>query len=209
MKHFPIHDKGIFLGVALVFKDNNIWKLTYFRDDRLGPTFTMAEIATMITQGSHTTDRMLIAKLGFVIDAIEKYTNLPLTVLPRQKRNHGLTLVNEKIINPFLRMVQHERSGILSPWMADFMLPMYSSGRIIFEDVPSDSSMLFEVDHDSGCKSHVTGSSNISFCRFSGESSFLKNVQATFCQFNGATVKNQSMHNGYVYGRSEELRVCL
>lgn len=209
MKHFPIQHQGIFLGVALVFKDHSTWKLTYLRDDRLGPTFSMAEIAIMITTGCHTTDRMMIAKLGFVIHEIENYTELPLTSLPRQKRNNGMIIKDERILNPFLRMVRHEIGGEVSPWMADFMLPMYKSGRVVFEDVPSNNTMLFEIEHDSEGKIIISGDSNINYCRFSGDMNQLHNIHATFCQFNNATVKNQGIHNGYVFGRGEDLRVCL
>lgn len=208
MKHFPIFSQGVCLGVLMVMKFAGTWRVQYLRDDRFGPVFTLAELAQFITSGDPK-HAMMLAKIGYVVADIENYTSCPLRSIPRSKQNYGLTIEEENIRNPFLRYVRHNDS----PWMADFMLPWYVNGYIQFENVPKHNTMLFQIAEDQWDNNHPTvkikGDSNIVYSSFCGHDTTLTNVQATFCQFNGAAVKNQSMHNGYIFGEGEDLRVCL
>lgn len=206
MKHFPIFAQGICLGVALVFKADGVWRLQYLRDDRHGPIFTLAEISSYISKND-TEFASMIARLGYVIRDIEEYTGCPI-VQPRAVQKCGLHVKAESVRNPLLTLVQVEDS----PWMADFMLPWYSRGQIVFENVRSDSTMIFTLDN--GVLPEplpvvtVSGDSSLIYCSFIGMNSALSNVQAAFCKFNSVELRNQSMHNGYVYGKGDEARVC-
>lgn len=210
MRHFPIYSNTICLGVALVFKDALGWKLQFIRDDRHSPVFTLAEIANFITS-VNTEFAVMVAKLGFIAKDIEEYTGCPLASIPRHVNMCGQIIKYEHKVNPFLRYVKVGDS----PWIADFMVPWYVAERIVFEESHADNKMLFRLEDSIAspeCSTIVTvsGNSNVQFCSFAGGDSHLRNVQAFFTGFNGATVKNTTVNHGYVFGSwlDDSLRVC-
>lgn len=201
MKHFPIYHSGICLGVAVVFQENGVWKLRFMRDDRKGSVFTFAEIASMINarENAHP---MLLAKLGFVIEEIEEYTNVPLIRLPKQAHPKPKASCEIKHVNKLLSLVRFKDS----PWLGMFMADWYLNGRIQFERVPDTTTMLFELQDNASVS--IVGNSSVSFCSFSGNSQ-LQAVQAVFSHFHDTTLMNHTLRSGYVYGRGEDVRVCL
>lgn len=207
-KYFPIHINTIYCGTAHVYHTKGVWYLQFIRDDRFGPVYTMAEIAKFVTIGDPQ-HAMMLAKIGYVAKEIEDFTNIPLVSLPRPVQHHGFSLIRDEVRNPFLRFVTYDDGeGNESNTVADFMLPMIRSGKIVFKPGARSKNPLIFICTDNGTVT-LEGNCELSWCVFAGDN-HVKEVSATFCGFANTIVERKhSLHNCFVFRNEDgDTRVC-
>lgn len=205
MKNFPIYSQGVCLSVVQCFQKSNVWYLRFCRDERVGPTYSLAEIAAMLA-ANKPEDGMLLAQLGYVAKSVEEYTDCPILNLPYPRRTM-MAFARHEQRNPFLNMIRVSED---SPWIASFMLEWYTQGRIKFENVPTESRFLFVLEDTDEAKASITvkGSSTMLYCAVENGHSEIENVNATFCRFSHAKIEHQGIHNAFIFGHEGEQFVC-
>lgn len=179
MKNFPIHSQGVCLGVIQCFQNSGVWYLRFCRDERIGATYSLAEIAAMLSSGDPQYG-MLLAQLGYVVKEIEAYTSCPLLSLPRFKRSTD-EFVQWEQRNPFLKMVR-VGGGDKDPWIADFMVDWFKQGRIAFKEVPDYNRFIFTLEDNGDARTSVNieYNSSLLYCAVEAGHTTLESVRATF-----------------------------
>lgn len=207
MKNFPIHSQCVCLGVIQCFQNSGVWYLRFCRDERIGATYSLAEIAAMLSSGDPQYG-MLLAQLGYVVREIETYTNCPLLSLPRFRRStEGFAQLEQR--NPFLTMVR-VNGGDKDPWIADFMVDWFKQGRIVFKEVPDYNRFIFTLEDNGDARASVNieYNSSLMYCAVEAGHTTLESVRATFCRFSASSLSHQSIHNAFIYGENGKQFVC-